>query len=61
MTKGKTSKQISCKVRMLDDQELPFNVDVSTRSISQISVVFYVSLRQALSIMVNNCMLSLSK
>ncbi|CAF0740537.1 unnamed protein product [Rotaria sp. Silwood1] len=27
MTKGKTSKQISCKVRMLDDQELPFHID----------------------------------
>ena len=34
MTKAKTSKQISCKVRMLDDQELPFQVDVSTRSMS---------------------------
>ena len=29
MTKAKTSKQISCKVRMLDDQELPFHIDVS--------------------------------
>ncbi|CAF2145170.1 unnamed protein product [Rotaria magnacalcarata] len=27
MTKGKTSKQISCKVLMLDDQELPFHID----------------------------------
>jgi len=27
MTKAKTSKQISCKVRMLDDQELPFHID----------------------------------
>ncbi|CAF3881392.1 unnamed protein product [Rotaria sp. Silwood2] len=27
MTKGKTSKQISCKVHMLDDQELPFHID----------------------------------
>ncbi len=35
MTKAKTSKQISCKVRMLDDQELPFHIDVSTISMSQ--------------------------
>jgi hypothetical protein len=35
MTKTKTSKQISCKVRMLDDQELPFHIDVSTRSMLQ--------------------------
>jgi hypothetical protein len=28
-TKTKTSKQIACKVRMLDDQELPFHIDVS--------------------------------
>ena len=31
MTKGKTSKQISCKVRTLDDQELPFHIDVSIK------------------------------
>lgn len=32
MTKAKTtSKQISCKVRMLDDQELPFHIDVSIK------------------------------
>ncbi|UJR33380.1 hypothetical protein I4U23_020828 [Adineta vaga] len=27
MTKAKTAKQISCKVRMLDDRELPFHID----------------------------------
>jgi hypothetical protein len=30
--KTKTGKQIACKVVMLDDQELPFNIDVSIRS-----------------------------
>ncbi|CAF1099568.1 unnamed protein product [Adineta ricciae] len=27
MTKAKTAKQITCKVRLLDDQELPFHID----------------------------------
>ncbi|CAF1260894.1 unnamed protein product [Adineta steineri] len=27
MTKAKTSKQVPCKVRMLDEQELPFHID----------------------------------
>ena len=40
MTKAKTSKQISCKVRMLDDQELPFHIDVSTRSMSNERLLF---------------------
>lgn len=33
LTKSKTGKQIACKVRMLDDQELPFHIDVSLWSI----------------------------
>ncbi len=32
ITKTKSGKQIACKVRMLDDQELPFHIDVSIRS-----------------------------
>jgi hypothetical protein len=34
-TKTKTGKQIACKVLMLDDQELPFNIDVSIRLLLQ--------------------------
>jgi hypothetical protein len=40
MTKAKSSKQISCKVRMLDEQELPFHIDVSRQfSLALTSVV----------------------
>ena len=44
MTKGKTNKQIPCKIRMLDDQELPFHVDVSTRSMSYERLSFIIRL-----------------
>ncbi len=32
ITKTKTGKQIACKVRMPDDQELPFHIDVSIKT-----------------------------
>lgn len=64
MTKAKSSKQISCKVRMLDEQELPFHIDVSSnRSMSQahLSSQYFDDPRQALSIMTDESRMNLSQ
>ena len=64
MTKAKSSKQISCKVRMLDEQELPFHIDVSSgRSMLQayLSSQYFDDSRQALSIMTDKSTMDLSK